>query len=422
MASPASVAPPAPRAPSLGSAERAPADRGTERVLASAYAGRVIGGYTLERPLGRGAMSEVWLAEHVFMRKRCALKLLDARIATPEIVARFEREAVAAAKIAHPAVVAATDFGREGDGTFYLVLEYAPGRTLRALTDEGPIEPHRALRIARQILAAAAAAHEAGIIHRDLKPENVVVQEPGDTVKVLDFGVAKLEEAGNVLTRAGALYGTPAYMAPEQALGSAIDRRVDLYAIGIILHELVTGRPPFVGSDLEILTKQIYEPLPSLAATDAAAIEPLVAALTAKEREARPASVAEVVPLLDEAERRLAPRSEASTTVVRRRTIDRRLIAIAVASTVITIAGSTLLLTRAPTDAETPAPVAARATPSVSAAASTSASAVAPIASEAPSAQPPSSTKPATSAPPKPSPRKAPAKEKGLDRLKSLFK
>jgi len=279
----------------------------------SAESGRVIAArYRLLKKLGEGAMGAVFLAEHIHMRKRFALKiLLPEAMASPEIVARFEREAVAAGNIDHPGVCAATDFGRLEDGGFFLVLEYVDGQSLRSLVKEGPMDPARACAIARQVLAALAAAHAKGVVHRDMKPENVMITS-GDLVKVLDFGIAKVdantlgEGQGTNLTRMGAIYGTPVYMAPEQAMGKSIDARVDLYAVGVMLHEMITGAPPFDGDGIVLLAKHVNdEPPPLSSPLDPSAVtaelKKFVSRLLAKQPEDRPQSANDAIAELDRA-------------------------------------------------------------------------------------------------------------------------
>src|SRR6516165_11924429 len=204
---------------------------------AASLVGRVLSErYRIESVLGEGGMGAVYLAQHVLMRKRLAVKVLHPEMTRmPEMVARFEREAMAAAHIEHPNVAAATDFGKLEDGSFFLVLEYVEGTSLRDLIAKGPLGAERALHIAYQMASALARAHALGIVHRDLKPENVMlVERDGDPnfVKVLDFGIAKVPvgelasaspasaqgSAPQVLTQMGMVYGTPEYMAPEQAL------------------------------------------------------------------------------------------------------------------------------------------------------------------------------------------------------------
>src|ERR1017187_9180651 len=201
--------------------------------------------YRLFSLLRQGGVGRVYLAEHALMRKRVAVKILHRELTqVPEVVARFEREAMAAANIDHTNVAAATDFGKLPDGSVFLVLEYVQGRSLRELIDEGPLLIERALHVAQQMTSALVTAHALGIVHRDLKPENVMLVEKGgdpDFVKVLDFGIAKVPvqevsdrgsiRPAKVITRVGMIFGTPEYMAPEQALGQNVDARADLYAL-----------------------------------------------------------------------------------------------------------------------------------------------------------------------------------------------
>jgi hypothetical protein len=262
--------------------------------------------------LGAGGMGSVYRGEHIHMRNAVAIKVLHPELVTvPEIVARFEREAIAAARINDPHVVNATDFGRLPDGSFYLVLEYVEGRDLATLLCAGALEPVRALRIARQIVGALLAAHAAGVIHRDLKPENVMVLERADEpdfVKVLDFGIAKvtvddrpsLDPHGHVLTQLGSVFGTPQYMAPEQASGGAVDHRADLYTVGILLYEMLTGRPPFDDEEVsEVLRKQMYEPAPPLPAGLSRSLNELVMTQLAKEPEGRSSSAEQLLAWID---------------------------------------------------------------------------------------------------------------------------
>jgi serine/threonine protein kinase len=279
--------------------------------------GRVVAErYRVEKVLGEGAMGAVYLAEHIHMRKRYAMKILHPEIASPEIIARFEREAVAAANITHPNIACATDFGRLEDGSFFLVLEYVAGKDLRTAISPGGMHPRRALGIVRQILAAMSAAHGLGVIHRDLKPENVMLverEDGDDQVKVLDFGIAKLDESGlsdnnnSPLTRMGAVYGTPSYMSPEQGMGKPVDARADLYAVGVILYELIAGHPPFEGDGIMVIAKHVNDPIPPLECPVApealtSKLRALVEQLLAKERDDRPADAQETLALLEEAE------------------------------------------------------------------------------------------------------------------------
>jgi serine/threonine-protein kinase len=245
------------------------------------------------------------------MHKPLAVKLLNAEhLQNPELVARFEREATAAANIDHPNVVTATDFGKLEDGTVYLALELVQGNNLRAEVARGPLGVRRALHIARQIAAALVAAHARKIVHRDLKPENVVLVEKNgdpDFVKVLDFGIARLMDAPgkSPLTKVGVVLGTLDYMAPEQALGQDVDGRADIYALGVVMYEMLSGHCPYEGESSSTivglqLTKRpppFRERAPTLAIPGA--VEGLVLKLLAKERKDRPQSAGLVVSELD---------------------------------------------------------------------------------------------------------------------------
>ncbi len=199
-------------------------------------------------------MGVVYSAEHVEIGKRVALKFLHAELtARPDVVARLVQEARAASAIAHPGIVDIHDIGTDPAGARYLVMELLEGESLRALLErEGPLPIQRAVGFVLPVLSALAAAHEKGIVHRDLKPENLFLDRTDgtQTVKLLDFGTAKMTEAVSRLTRTGAAWGTAHYMAPEQARGeSDLDLRVDVYGAGVILYELLTGRVPFDGEN-----------------------------------------------------------------------------------------------------------------------------------------------------------------------------
>lgn len=201
-------------------------------------------------------MGVVYRARHIHMKNLVALKVLHQEMTVnQEVVARFEREAVAAARVEHPNVAKATDFGRTDAGAFYLALEFVEGQRLtEVMARHERLPEQRAISIASQILDALCAAHEAGIVHRDLKPDNVMLVERSggpDLVKVLDFGVAKLVmDEGQKLTQVGTVFGTPEYMSPEQAQGGSVDARADLYAVGVMLYEMLSGNNPFRSGDL----------------------------------------------------------------------------------------------------------------------------------------------------------------------------
>ncbi len=277
-----------------------------ESLVGTVLAGR----YRIEGLLGSGGMGSVYRAEHVLMRKACAVKVLHREMTqVKEVVARFEREAVAAARIEHPNVATATDFGQLENGSFYLVLEFIEGQSLSQLiADVGPLPEERALLITRQISDALAAAHGAGIVHRDLKPDNVMLvakDSANDFVKVLDFGIAKLkiEEPGpdqQALTRLNTVMGTPEYMSPEQARGEPVDHRADLYTVGIILYEMLAGTSPFRHEEfVVVLTKKLTEDAPALPAHVSAGTRELVGQLLQRLPDDRPQSAADLVARVD---------------------------------------------------------------------------------------------------------------------------
>ncbi len=273
------------------------------------HVGTVLAGrYRVTKTLGSGGMGVVYRCEHVHMKKAVAVKVLHKHMTTmSEVVARFEREAVAAGRIEHPNVAGATDFGRLDDGSFYLALEYIEGKSLASLLDGGGALPAlRTLVIARQIADGLAAAHAAGIIHRDLKPENVMLVERDgvpDYVKVLDFGIAKVpvEEAeGQKLTQIGTIFGTPQYMSPEQGQGHPVDARADLYALGVMMYEMLAGSLPFVADDMVVLiTRHITEDPPPLPPGIHREVRELVFELLEKEPEKRIQTASELVARID---------------------------------------------------------------------------------------------------------------------------
>jgi hypothetical protein len=223
--------------------------------------GTTLGPYQLVDEIGRGGMGVVYLAEDSRLGRKVALKALPPDLAAiPEFRQRLRREARAAATISHPAV--ATVYALEEiDDHLIIVSEYVNGETLRAMITHGAIESGRARAIAVQVARALCAAHDAGVVHRDLKPENVLITSAGD-VKVVDFGIAHVEGSeATRLTRAGALLGTPAYMAPEQLLGGPIDARADIYAFGVLLSEMVTGRHPLSASAVRATPPPEFAPI-----------------------------------------------------------------------------------------------------------------------------------------------------------------
>jgi serine/threonine-protein kinase len=224
--------------------------------------------YVLEREIGEGAFGVVYEARDMELEQRVAVKVASGPYATSrEGVARFQREAIAASSIGHDSIVDVIDSGREQDGTQYIVMEYLEGTDLAGLiATEGPLAPERALRIAAQIADALAAAHRAGVVHRDLKPANIHIRtldDGADAITIIDFGVSKLRSSDEdlALTIPGRILGSPCYMAPEQARGMAnIDGRADVYALGVIVYEMLTGRPPFTGDrPLDVIEQHLTD-------------------------------------------------------------------------------------------------------------------------------------------------------------------
>ena len=219
--------------------------------------------YEVLSVIGEGGMGRVYRIRHRRLGRTFALKALRPELSTDKVLTqRFVQEARAAAVVVHPNVVQINDFGTLSTGQPYFVMELLEGRTLtRILRDEGPIDPQRCVVIARQIAEALGVAHAMSVIHRDLKPDNVMLIRPTGsrmTVKVLDFGLAKVA-ANTRLTRPGVVFGTPHYMSPEQASGESYDHRVDVYALGIIIFEMVTGRVPFEADTyMGVLSKHLY--------------------------------------------------------------------------------------------------------------------------------------------------------------------
>jgi serine/threonine-protein kinase len=276
----------------------------------------VDGRYRLVSRLGSGGMADVWCADDLQLGRRVALKLLHRRFAEDsEFVERFRREASSAAGLQHPNVVSVYDRG-EFDGTYYIAMEFLEGVTLKDLVKrDGPLAPERAIELAIQILRAARFAHKRGIIHRDLKPHNVIV-DAEDRAKVTDFGIARA--GASDMTETGSILGTAQYLSPEQAQGHAVSAQSDLYAIGIVLYEMLTGTVPFDGdSAVTIALKQVSEPpLPPSRLNPAVSpeLEGVVLRALAKEPEHRFADADEFIAALELARAGLDAPGGAATT------------------------------------------------------------------------------------------------------------
>jgi TolB-like protein/Flp pilus assembly protein TadD len=284
-----------------------------------------VGHCRLLSQLGRGGMGEVWLAEDTQLGRKVAVKLLPAEFtADAERVRRFAQEARATSALNHPNIITFHEIGQH-ENTHYLVTEYIAGETLRQRLQRAPQLPlPEALEAATQIAAALSAAHEAGITHRDIKPENVMLRRDG-LVKVLDFGLAKLTAAPaadsqaatleKLSTGAGLVMGAPRYMSPEQARGEKVDARSDIFSFGVLLYEMIAGRPPFVGATVSEVIAAILRDAPAPLEESAAPPElaQIIQRALQKEREARYPTMRAALDELKQLQRRLERESEAPT-------------------------------------------------------------------------------------------------------------
>ena len=297
------------------------------------------GRYLLEKRLGRGAMGQVYLAlDKNLATRRVAIKtvrpdiLNDEDLMEGEAVARFEREARAAASIRHPNVVDVTDFGQSQEGVFFLVMEYVEGESLyQLLRREGTLDIPRTVTIIGQVVAGVDAAHDEGILHRDLKPANIFIMQRGKKgagnlaegfIKVGDFGLAKIvnsdrtETSGASGPESRGIIGTPEYMAPEQMqTGVQLDSRADIYALGAIAYHMLGGRPPFIGDLTQLVAQKLMQSPPSLSTLRSdisAEVDQAVLSALARERTERPASATDWYDQLVAAERKLSEPSKKS--------------------------------------------------------------------------------------------------------------
>ena len=279
--------------------------------------------YRLDRSLGNGGMGEVFEATDLTLHRSVAVKLMSPSLVQDEPArARFLREARALAQVNSPNVVAVYDAGEDAERP-YLVMEFVEGTTLeRELVGSGRVEPARAVAVATDIASGLAAAHERGIVHRDVKPSNVFLT-PTDVAKIGDFGIARLERPDATLTLTGQTFGSPPYMAPEQATGGKVDARADLYSLGCVLFQMLVGRRPFSGDDAVSLAYQHVHSTPprvdSLVPTVPVELGALVAGLMAKDPDDRPASAEEVQRALGSVPTEPIATTTTSTAVLPRR-------------------------------------------------------------------------------------------------------
>ena len=264
-------------------------------------------GVTLKRVAGRGAMGTVYEAWQAGMERTVAVKILHGDLSrAPEYLERFHREARAIARLNHPNIVSVYLLG-DIDGRPYIIMEYVDGETvLDVIKRHGPMAPDRVARIMRQVVSALADAHATNVIHRDLKPSNILLSQrrrAADFVKMLDFGVAKITDATDSnLTQEGFVFGTPAYLSPEQANGVALDHRCDLYSLGVSMFEMLTGDLPFKGGQVKLLLSHARETAPLAHEVHPGVpleLSQLVAALLEKRPEDRPQSAEDVADILD---------------------------------------------------------------------------------------------------------------------------
>ncbi len=257
------------------------------------------GRYRIVRHVARGGMAEVYLGHDELLDRTVAIKvLIPERASDASFVERFRREAKAAAGLNHHNIVGVHDFG-EDDGQYFIVMEYVDGPTLRdIIRGDGPMDQERAIDIAAAIAAGLAAAHAKGNIHRDVKPANVLIAAATGTVKVADFGIARAADgAQDGLTMPGAVMGTATYLSPEQAQGRPVDARSDIYSLGLVLYEMLTGTAPFKGeTPVAVAYKQLHEIPPAPSSLNPAvspALDALVAKALSKDPDQRPSSATE---------------------------------------------------------------------------------------------------------------------------------
>ena len=263
--------------------------RASDRVIGEVLASR----YKVESLLGEGAMGAVYKAKHVKVGRPFAVKILHPKLLEDSKVAqRFDREAELAGRLRHPNVIGVVDVGETSDGLRYMVMDFAEGPDLAAVLNEAPLPAPRIISMTKQLLEGLYHAHEAGMIHRDFKPENVIVERDAhgtEIPKIVDFGIAILREGGGSsssegrLTTNGLVLGTPHYMAPEQAVADPIDHRIDLFALGIVVYEMLCGKLPFDGTGAEVARANLLlDPPPISQRVPYLDVDPLLEAFSRK--------------------------------------------------------------------------------------------------------------------------------------------
>jgi serine/threonine protein kinase len=258
--------------------------------------------YEIKKLIGTGGLGRVYHARHAHIDREYAIKVLFGDFsADPKFQERFRREANSASQIKHPNVVRVEDFGTTQEGLTFLAMEMLRGRTLESAIERGPFRADRAAGVARQVLSGLGAAHDLGFVHRDVKPQNIMLlEQEDDLVKILDFGAVamRVDPTDVRLTTIGDLVGTPTYMSPEQCQAQTVGPTSDLYTVGVMLYEMITGSPPFVGRGrAEVILKHIMEAPPEL--WPQRGIEKLVANLLEKDPAKRPQSAAQAIAMID---------------------------------------------------------------------------------------------------------------------------
>jgi serine/threonine protein kinase len=280
----------------------------SQKSAAASLVGVTVDGFRIESVLGGGAFGAVYRGRQIGLERIVAIKVPTHEIAADPVMARrFAREARAAARIAHPGVVTIHAVGELPDGRPYIAMELVEGKPLDSILAGGPVPPLRALEIVRQVASALSETHAAEVVHRDLKPSNIMWRQDrngDDRITLVDFGIAVCKPGTADATRltAGGLIGTPHYMSPEQAHGDQVDARADLYALGCILYEMLTGDPPFDGSGFEVLLAHLGRPVPAPSEkvpTTPPSVDALVATMCAKKPDQRVPSADALVALID---------------------------------------------------------------------------------------------------------------------------